>query len=130
MAAWEQLRRLRRGRIFAENAFLFDPRCFSLSAAMFPPAFPRRDTIIARAYRGLGRLAYQFTNHNPGLLRSPHYFSALYKVICVARRSMITYDFKQLAVYSLIRKLMIMKLSPVQRKPRLSGHFCSLSFVC
>ena len=25
---------------------------------------------------------------------------------------------------------MIMKLSPVQRKPRLSGHFCSLSFVC
>jgi hypothetical protein len=25
---------------------------------------------------------------------------------------------------------MIMKLSPVQRKPRLSGHFCMLSFVC
>jgi len=48
----------------------------------------------------------------------------------VARRPVITYDFKQLAVYSLVRKSMIMKLSPVQLKPRLSGHFCLLSFVC
>jgi hypothetical protein len=41
-----------------------------------------------------------FTNHNPALLRSLHYFSALHKVICVARNSMITYDFKRLAAKS------------------------------
>lgn len=40
------------------------------------------------------------TNHNPGLPPSLHYFSALQKVICVARNSMITYDFKQLAAQS------------------------------
>lgn len=63
-----------------------------LSAAMFP-IFHMETRLPAVAWAA-GLL---FTNHNPAILPSLHYLSALYKVICVARHSVITYDFKQLA---------------------------------